>query len=264
MTGDPQRSERGSGSNRAPGACHTASRMAFCMHTPPRTVLLLLALVLRPFPGFAQSTVVDRGTFLVTVDGRPAGSEAFVIRRAGTGAGTQVIATAEISLRGEGGRSELRPALQMVGEDAQLAAYQMKASGAQDEEVFVTAGEERFLVRLRTSMGERESELRAAHGSLVLDNGVAHHHFFLPGRSLSEGDTLPIIVPREGNLTEVRVIGSENAELQIGGQMLPSRRIALAIGGATREVWLDAAGRVLRVTDTAAGYTALRTAPPDP
>lgn len=238
--------------------------MAFCMHNPSGAVLLLLALVFHPLSGSAQSTVVDRGTFLVTVNGRPAGLEAFVIRRAGTGAGTQVIATAEISLRGERGRSELRPALQMVGEDAQLAAYQMKASGARDEEVFVTAAEDRFLVRLRTSRGEREGELRAAPGTLVLDTGVAHHHFFLPGRPLSEGETLPVVVPREGNLTEARVIGSENAELQIGGQALSSRRIALAIGGATREVWLDAAGRILRVTDAASGYTALRTAPPDP
>ena len=88
--------------------------------------------------------------------------------------------------------------------------------------------------------------------------------FFLPGKPLSEGETFPVIVPREGTLTEVRVVGSENAELQIGGQTLPSRRIALAIGGATREVWLDAAGRVLRVADTASSYTALRTTPPDP
>ena len=234
------------------------------MHTPHRTLLLLLALVSLPLSGFAQSTVVDRGTFLVTVDGRPAGSEAFVIRRAGTGAGMQLIATAEISLRSEGGRSELRPALQMVGEDTELAAYQMKASGTRDEEVFVTAGEDRFLVRLRTARGEREGELRAVPGTLVLDTGVAHHHFFLPGRPLSEGETLPVIVPREGTLTEVRVVGSENAELQIGGQTLPSRRIALAIGGATRDVWLDAAGRVLRVADTTSGYTALRTTPPDP
>ena len=234
------------------------------MHTPPRAVLLLLVLVFQPLPGTAQSTVVDHGTFLVTVDGRPAGSETFVIRRAGTGAGLQVIATAEISLRGEGGQSELRPALQMVGEDTELAAYQMKASGARDEEVFVTAGEDRFLVRLRTSRGEREGELRAAPGTLVLDTGVAHHHFFLPGRPLSEGDTLPIIIPGEGTLTEVRVIGSEDTELQIGGRTLPSRRIALAIGGATREVWLDVAGRVLRVADAASGHSALRTAPPDP
>lgn len=234
------------------------------MHTPPRAVVLLLALGFQPLSGAAQSTVVDRGTFLIAVDGRPTGSEAFVIRRAGSGAGMQVIATAEISLRGEGGRSELRPALQMVGEDTELAAYQMKASGARDEEAFVTAGEDRFLLRLRTVRGEREGELRAAPGTLVLDTHVAHHHFFLPGRPFSEGETLPVIIPREGTLIEVRVIGSENVELQIGGQTLPSRRIALAVGGATREVWLDAAGRVLRVADAASGYTALRTAPPDP
>ena len=234
------------------------------MHVPSRAAVLLLALVFQPLSGSAQSTVVDRGTFLITVDGRPAGSEAFVIRRAGTGAGMQVIATAEISLRGEGGRSELRPALQMVGEDTELAAYQMKASGARDEEVFVTAGEDRFLLRLRTPRGEREGELRAAPGTLVLDTDVAHHHFFLPGRPLSEGETLPVIVPREGTLVEVRVIGSENAELQIGGRTLPSRRIAVAVGASTREVWLDAAGRVLRVADAGSGYTALRTAPPDP
>ncbi len=231
------------------------------MYTPPRAVLLTL-LLLQPPGAAGQSEVVDRGTFLITVDGRPAGSEDFVIRRAAAGAEIQMIATAEISLTGPGGRSELRPALQMVGEETALAAYQMKVSGSRDEEVFVTSAEDRFIIRLRTARGEREGELRRAAGTLVLDTGVAHHHYFLSERSLAAGAAFPVVVPGEGRLDQARVIGSEEGELQIAGRTLRSRRVALEIGEGTREVWLDPEGRVLRVADGDSGYTALRTSPP--
>ena len=234
------------------------------MYTPPAAALLALLLLFQPPEAAGQSVVVDRGTFLITLNGRPAGSEAFVIRRAGAGADAQMIATAEISLTAPGERSELRPALQMVGSETVLAAYQMKVSGSRDEEVFVTFAEDRFILRLRSARGEREGELRAAPGTLVLDAGVAHHHYFLSQRPLAEGATLPVIVPAEGILTEARVTGSEEGELQIAGRTLRSRRISLEIGAGTREVWLDAEGRLLRVADGPSGYTALRTAPPGP
>lgn len=232
------------------------------MHTPPHATLVTLLILCQPLLGSGQSVVVDQGTFLITVDGRPTGSEDFVIRRAGAGPEAQMIATGEISLSGPGGRSELRPALQMVGTETELAAYQMKVSGSRDEEVFVTAAEDRFIIRLRSARGEREGELRAAPATLVLDTGVAHHHYFLSERPLAEGVALAVIIPGEGILSEARVIGSEDGELHIAGRTLRGRRIALEIGEGRREVWLDPMGRVLRVADVASGYTALRTSPP--
>lgn len=226
-----------------------------------RSVLGLLATVL-PWESAGQSTIVDRGTFEVSLAGRPAGVEDFVIRRAGVGPDAQTIATAEISLSGPAGRSELRPALQMVGSGMAVAAYQMKISGSRDEEVFVTVAPDRFILRLRSARGEQEGELRAAPNTLVLDADVAHHHYFLSQRLLAASLPLPVIVPGEGRRYEAMVVGSENEEIRLAGRTLQSRHISLLIGDSTREVWLDSEGRVLRVADAASGYVALRRSPP--
>jgi hypothetical protein len=53
------------------------------------------------------------------------------------------------------------------------------------------------------------------------------------------------------------------ATVSIGGRMLPARHLALVEpGGASRELWVDAQGRVLKVTIASRGVTAVRDDPP--
>ena len=228
-----------------------------------RHMLALTALLTwMPSVTAGQSLIVDEGSFEITIAGRLAGTEDFVIRRSGSGLNSQTIATAEITIAVPEGRSDLRPALQMVGGGMTVSAYQMKLSGTREEEVFVTVAPDRFLLRLRSERGEQERELRAAPGTLVLDTDVAHQHYFLSQRLLATGRSLPVIVPRQGEQYEVRVVSSDREPLQIAGQAIESRHLRLLVGQEEREVWIDSEGRVLRVTDSSSGYTAVRTSPP--
>ncbi len=226
--------------------------------------LVVLTVLLTSTHGLvvAQSVVVDEGSFTISVNGRRAGTEDFAIRRSGVGPDAQIIATAEITITGREGRLDLRPALQVVGGVMAVAAYQMKISGSRDEEVFVTAGEGRFLLRMRSDRGERERELRAAPGTLLLDTDVAHQHYFLTHRLLALGRSLPVILPREGRQDDLTITDSGPDSVRIAGQDVESRHIRLSIGQDIRDVWIDPDGRVLRVADTSSGYTAVRTALP--
>lgn len=210
----------------------------------------------------AQSVTLDEGTFRITVDGQPAGTEEFAIRRSGAGPEAQVIATAEIRMDLPEGRVELRPALQASGQEMAVSAYQIKVSGQRQEEIYVTLGDRRFRTQIRTERGEQEREYRATDGTLLLDTGVAHQYYFVSLRFPDRGGSAPVIVPREGRqyTLSVSVRGSEN--VSIAGTSVPARHLRLEGNGGARDVWVDAENRVLRVEHAAAGYVAVREALP--
>jgi len=217
-----------------------------------------LALAPLPLDLSAQSVALDQGRFRITVDGRDSGTETFSIRRSGTGEEAQIIAMAEIQMEVPEGRADIRPALQASGSDMAVSAYQVKISGALQEEVYVTQGDRRFVTTVRTERGEREREFRATPGTLVLDPGVAHQFFFLTARLGTSGGTVPVISPREGRQFElsVQVVGPET--LLVGGVPVRSRHLRLQGENGVRELWVDDAGRVLRLEDPARGYVAIR------
>jgi hypothetical protein len=217
-----------------------------------------LSISLFPAPALAQSVTLDEGTFRITVDGREAGTETFTIRRSGAGDAAQVIATAEIQMQVPEGRTDIRPALQASGSDMAVSAYQVKISGATQEEVYVTLGERRFLTTVRSERGEREREFRATPGTLLLDPGVAHQYYFLAGRAGTAGGTFPVISPREGRQFELRVTVVGTESVTIGGSPVQARHLRLEGEGGTRELWVNGDGRVLRLEHPDAGYVAVR------
>lgn len=213
-------------------------------------------------PVQAQSVTVDEGVFLVSMDGEPAGTESFSIRRSGSGDDAQVIATAEIQLDLPEGRTDLRPSLHAVGRDMDVYAYQIKVSGAQQEELTVREGDSRYITRVRSERGEREREFRAAPGTLLLDSDVAHQFHFLSARLETGGSTIPVISPREGRQYELTAseIGTES--ISIGSSSVQARHVRLEGEGGARDVWMDTEGRVLRVLHESRGYEAVREALP--
>jgi hypothetical protein len=205
---------------------------------------------------------LDEGVFRITVDGTAAGTETFSIRRSGTGEDSQIIAAAEIQMQLPAGRLDLRPALQTAGGEMAVSAYQVKISGHQQEEVYVTLGDRRFLTRVRSERGEQEREYRATPGTLLLDTGVAHQYYFLSQRLPSGSGAVPVLVPREGGQYELRVTFVGNVSLTVGGAPVSARQLRLEGNGETRELWVDAQGRVLRLEYPAGGYVAMRETAP--
>jgi len=228
-----------------------------------RSTLSMLAAGLLLFSsaleGAAQGVTVDQGTFRILSNGTEVGTEEFLIRRAGSGADQQVIATAEIQLRVPEGNTSLVPLLQASGGDMAVSAYQIKVSGATQEEVVMELGAGRYLSRVRSERGEREREYRAATGTILLDPGIAHQYYFLAARLSNGTATVPAISPREGRQFELRVstVSTATAVALVEGSV-QGRHLRIEGDGRVRDLWVDSSGRVLRVEDPDRGFTAVR------
>jgi hypothetical protein len=224
--------------------------------------LLVLALLLPALELRGQSVTIDEGSFRILVDGSEVGTETFAIRRSGSGADAQFIATAEVQMEVPEGRLDLRPALQASGGDMEVSAYQIKVSGHRQEEIYVTLGDRRFRTSVRSERGEQEREYRASPGTVLLDTGVAHQYYFISSRVGSGGGTVPVIVPRESQQFDLRVTLVGTEQIQVGGEGVSARHFRLEGSGETRELWVDEEGRVLRLEFPAGGYVAERSQRP--
>ena len=222
-----------------------------------RSALTLATLVvLAPLPASGQSVVVDEGTFSIQRGGAPAGTEQFTIRRAGVGADASVIAQAVIHLDGANGTTELRPLLRTLIPEGNLSDYQLKVSGVETAEMSVWMDGRRFAARIRTAEGEEEREFLARPGTHLLEEGVAHHYYFL--KDVREGARTPILEPRTRKQIQLVASAPAEEEIRVGTARVRSRRVVFGAGEDARTVWFDTQGRVLRVEVPARGYVAQR------
>ena len=218
--------------------------------------LALPALLTAPMSVATQSVVVDEGTFVVSLEGSPAGTERFTIRRAGVGDDAIVIANAVIHLdRGEG-PTELRPLLEAVPLDDVSTNYQLKVSGAENSELSVRLAGRRYISRIQTEAGDEEREFLARPGTRILEEGVAHHYYFL--RAVREGSATPVIEPRTRRQLQLVASAPVEEEIRVGATPVRARKVTFSAADDVRHVWFDGQGRVLRVEIPARAYVAER------
>jgi hypothetical protein len=217
--------------------------------------LLLLALAA---PLGAQGTVVDQGSFRVTVGGQTAGTEEFVIRQSGSGTGSEVTATGRVEVTLPGGTLELVPRLRARGLEAAPVSYQVDVGGDAPRRILGQVGAGRFSARIVSTTGEQLREYVASDRALILDDAVAHHYYFLAQRQ--RNGPVPVIVPRE-NRQVVAVVSSLGEErVDVGGTQASLFHLVVQVPGSSeRHVWVDALSRVIRVRIPATGYEATRT-----
>ncbi|MSR22630.1 MAG: hypothetical protein EXR92_03665 [Gemmatimonadetes bacterium] len=205
----------------------------------------------------AQVVTLDEGTFQISVDGRPVGTETFTIRQSGVGIDGQVLAAAQLELVEEGEPLHLRVALDARVGDLSVRRYEVKSSGSVEEDIRGEQSGQRFVSSTSTRGGEQEREFRATPRTVVLDSGVSHQYFFLVSR-LPSGSTVPAVAPRAGRQYDLRVTEVGNETLLIGGQQLAARHLSAEGGGETRDLWVDQEGRVLQVRVVQSRYLAVR------
>lgn len=222
----------------------------------PFALALALCALAQPGRGAAQSVVVDEGTFAVSLRGVPAGSEQFAIRRAGVGDDAIVIANAVIRLDRGAGPMELRPLLEVTPLDDASVNYQLKVSGSESSELSVRLAGRRYVARIRTDAGEEEREFLARPGTRIVEEGVAHHYYFL--RGVREGSSTPVIEPSTRRQVQLTASAATEEEIALGATRVRARKVTLTAGDDVRHVWFDAQGRVLRVEIPALGYVAER------
>jgi hypothetical protein len=231
-----------------------------------RSTLLSAALVasLPATPLAAQVTTVDEGSFSITRNGAPAGREEFSIRKTPGGEGGAVyVASATVAYDGR----RLSPALRADATGSPLAyQVEVKVGSEVQERLTGQVGRGRFSALTKTPRGESAKEYVVSDGALILDDDVFHQYFFVAQSSRVGGSTVAVVVPRRNAQLAMRVDERGGESVTVGGRALSARHLVLregaAPGGAERDVWVDAQGRVLKVSIPSRGIVALRDEPP--
>jgi hypothetical protein len=213
-------------------------------------------------PAAAQTVQLDEGTFRLLVGGREVGVETFSIRRNGEGADAVVIAQGRVVLNDNGG-SEVIANVQVAGAGLRPVAYDLELRGADARRIRGSVTGSRASARTLSPTGETMREYLVTDGAVILDDGVAHHYYFVAQRAAAGAVRAPVMVPRESRqLVATMSMGGEES-VSAGGTTTRARRLTVEPpGGDTRHVWIDAQGRVLRVEVPGRSYTAVRTTLP--
>ncbi len=221
--------------------------------------LLSATLLAVPAAAPSQVTVVDEGSFTISRSGTKIGRETFTIRRTPGPGGDVYVANATVEFDAE----RLSPALRADDSFAPLA-YQLEVreGGEVRERLRAIVGRGRISAQVKTAKGESTKEYIVADGALVLDDNVFHQYYFLARRA-SGASTVPVVIPQRNTQVVMRVSTQGNDAVSIGGRAISARLLVLTEpGGATRHIWVDDQGRVLKVALDARGITATRDEPP--
>lgn len=225
-----------------------------------RTPLALaLGSLLFAAPVSAQTTVIDEGTFRITIRGSEIGTENFTIRSSGSSANAATVAQGRIVLdTGE----QTRTVLELRGPGLRPSAYQIEVSGDGRQSVRGRATGSRFRATIVSSSGERMREYLISDRAVILDDGMAHHHYFLAA-SLDGGSTVPVIMPRLSQQTTAQIRDRGTETIEVAGQNVSARHLDIEISGLDdRTIWVDGQNRVLRIRIPAQDMAAVRTALP--
>jgi hypothetical protein len=223
---------------------------------------LLLLAPLRPAAAAAQTGTDDRGTFDVLIGGRRVGTEEFAIQQTGAGESTEIVATGRVHIQLPTGTLDLAPRLRTTGFQAQPVTYEVAVGGTSPRKIVGTIAGGRFSARIVTPTGEELREYLASNGGTVLDDGIAHHYYFL-ARRVRNG-RVPILVPRENRQVMATVSSVGEERVQVGSATANLFHLVVRPdGGEERHVWVDALSRVIKVEIPARDYAAVRTVVPD-
>ncbi len=208
----------------------------------------------------AQVGIVDEGSFTITVNGQRAGREDFRIeRRAGSGpdAGSLLAqATVVYSDR------RLSPKLSTDSAGAPLSfQMEVRGNGGTQERWSGTISQGRVSARSSGARGETAKEYIVTDGAVVLDDDVFHQYYFIARRGTN--GSVPVVVPRRNQQIALRVAQSGAERIMFGTSEISARHLVLTEpGGATRDVWVDAQNRVLKVAIPSLAMVAMRDDPP--
>jgi hypothetical protein len=221
-----------------------------------------LAVAMAAMPAAGQTIQLDEGTFRILVAGREVGVETFSIRQNGEGADAVIIAQGRVVLDGAAG-SEVIANVQVAGARLRPVAYDLELRGGDARRIRGSVTGSRAAARTVSPAGETMREYLVTEGAVILDDGVAHHYYFLAQRAAAGAAATPIMVPRESRQTQATISMGAEESVSAGGTTTRGRRMTVQpAGGDVRHVWIDGAGRVLRVEIPARNYTAVRTTLP--
>lgn len=216
---------------------------------------LLLALLVAARAALAQTTVVDDGSLTITRAGNRIGREDFSIRHVPTTAGAYETLTRGIVVMGSH-----RLTVDLSADSTGLPVrFQSKSTddGRVSESYRAEVSGRRYSARSVRATGESARELLLPPGTLIVEDDVLHPLEFVVARGAG---AVSAVVPSRGVLVTLAIEDAGDDRVSIALQAIPARKYVIREGGSglVREVWVDGAGRLLKVVIPARQLVALR------
>ena len=216
---------------------------------------LFAALALAVAAAGAQTTVVDDGSYTLSRNGERIGREDFSIRHVPTNAGAYESLTRGVVVTGTH-RLTVDLSADSLGRPVR---YQSKTAddGRVGESYQAEVVGRRFSARIVRGSGESARELLLPPGALVVEDGLLHPLQFVVARGRG---TVPAVVPARNLVVTLTVEDAGADRVSIALQSIDARKFIVRedASGLVREVWVDGAGRVLKVAVPAEKLVALR------
>lgn len=214
------------------------------------TLLAGIVLTAASRPAFAQGRLIDEGTFVITKAGSPPQTESFRIRSEGN----VLIATGQSVVGSRRTVSALTADSLGTPMRYDLTVFD---NGVRTLRVQVQPQSGRFSALSSDARGnESMTEYPAAAGrSVILEDDLVHQSYFLAlGKRVGN---VQVIEPHGGHraILTLSALGSESVE--IGGRSVTATHYSLSNSLGRRDVWIDQAGRLLKV-ETSQGLRAVR------
>ncbi len=217
---------------------------------PPARGMALVGTGLALLAGGARAQEVDSGRLELRRGGQRIGIENFRVWRAGST--LNAIATVEPP----GGRpGEFQVGLQ-INADHRPIRYERSVGGRREVEAVWSA--DRVRLHMVSDEGERWKELASRGAGTVLGEGVAHHYLVLVLLLQETGGRVGVVMPAAGEAASAQLGGERSDGVTIDGRSVAATRFEVRVGSDVYDVWLDAEGRLLRVSEPSSGWEALR------
>lgn len=221
-------------------------------------VLLSAALFLVSVPASAQSRrIVDEGSFTISIGGRTAGRENFRISTVSRGDATEYVATANLTY----GDRRVTPDLRAAANGAMMVYSVTTRSGGSTDEWKGDIDHGRLAARIVSGRSTSAREYLVPAGTVLLDDEIMHHHWFLVQRS--RNGTIPVVVPRRSDVTttaSMTTVGEET--LRVGNHDVQATHLRATVSGDVHDIWVDPSGRLLQISVPGRTLIAVRDDPP--
>lgn len=223
---------------------------------------LLFASLLPLFTGAEASAqgvrVLDRGSFTITVSGQRVGREDFTISGTPSANGMDYLSKATVVY----GDKRLNPSLwsDSIGAPSRYTV-EVKGTSGSSERWMGRISRGRVSASIDNARGPSEREYVVSEGAVLLDDDVFHQYFFVGLRASQP--TVQIVIPRRNTQVVLKSARGADERLTIGAASVDARHLVFTEpSGTTRDVWVDAAGRVLKVALPSRNLVASRDDPP--
>jgi len=220
-----------------------------------RACLIASCLIFAAHTAGAQATVVDDGSFTISRAGERIGREDFSIRHVPTTAGAF-----ETLTRGVVAMGSHRVTVDLSADSTGLPArFQSKSAvdGRAGDSYRAEVTGRRYSARIMRGSGESARELMLPAGALIVEDGVLHPLQFVVAR---RPGAVTAVVPARGTVVTLTVEDAGADHVSIALQSIAARKYIVREGsaGPVREVWVDSAGRLLKVAIPAEQLLAVR------